>query len=92
VFYYTYFLSTPHEFFVESGSYVKLSELALGWRLPIQRAARAVITGRNLFTSTRYGGYDPEAASGGAGIFAFRVDGLSYPAYRTIGVRFEFSS
>ena len=87
--YYTWFYSSPNELFVENGSYLKLSELAVGWRIPGKRAARAVITGRNLLTSSRYGGYDPDVAAGEAMPYAFRIDGLSYPAYRTLGVRLE---
>ncbi len=49
---------------IEDGSYLKLKNLTLGYRIPDRflffRNAEAFITGSNIFTLTRYLGYDPE--------------------------------
>jgi hypothetical protein len=76
-------------FFVEDGSFVKLRELAVSYRVPVTRLsflARAPISGmqislvgRNLLTLTDYKGYDPEVGSA-----INRVDDFVYPRYRTI--------
>jgi hypothetical protein len=76
------------DFFIEDGSYAKLSELSVRYAVP-QRQLRAVrslgidnltvgLVGRNLLTFTNYSGYDPEVGS------TFnRRDTNPYPQYRT---------
>jgi hypothetical protein len=55
--------------FASDGSFVKLRELALHWRLPLEWAryiggkAELTLAGRNLATSTNYTGIDPEVSS-----------------------------
>lgn len=90
--YYFAFADSRHEIFVEDGTFVKLSELALDWRIPLRRETRVGIVARNLFTSSRYGGYDPDAAAGEPSMFGYRVDGSGHPAYRTIAVRVQFAA
>jgi hypothetical protein len=90
----------PSDYFVENGTYLRLRELALNWAVPTAwvsrvpvgdfRTARLGIVGRNLWTSTKYSGYDPDVAGpGGGNPFAYRVDYFTYPAYRTFTVMFE---
>jgi TonB-dependent starch-binding outer membrane protein SusC len=50
---------------VEDGSFVRLQNLSVGYDLPAARlpgasAARLILTGQNLWTATKYRGYDPE--------------------------------
>jgi TonB-dependent starch-binding outer membrane protein SusC len=47
--------------------------------------------GRNLWTSTKYSGYDPDVSNTGGGYSPFlqRVDYFSYPAYRTVTLMLE---
>ncbi len=49
---------------IEDGSYLKLKNVTLGYRVPdrflVFRNAEVFVTGSNLFTLTRYLGYDPE--------------------------------
>jgi TonB-linked SusC/RagA family outer membrane protein len=89
----------PNEYFVEDGSYFRLRELAVNWALP-QRwvrglplgftSARLGVVGRNLWTSTKYSGYDPDVSGpGGGNPFAYRVDYFTYPAYRTFTAMLE---
>jgi len=84
----------PSDYFVENGTYVRLRELAVNYELPIRvvdrlpgstfRTVRFGLVGRNLWTSTKYSGYDPDVTGpGGGNPFAYRVDYFTYPAYRT---------
>jgi len=82
----------PIDFFVESGTYVKIKEINVsysfsksqleGLRLGLS-SLRIGVIGRNLFTFTKYSGYDPEVAGLSGDPFSFRIDGFSYPNYRT---------
>ena len=87
----------PSNVFVEDGSFVKLREVSVSYRLgaeqlssiPLARRFRGMgisLTGRNLLTFTDYRGYDPEVGEGGGntGSAALaRVDGYNYPNFRT---------
>ncbi len=55
-----------------------LSKLGLGIN-----SLRIGVIGRNLFTFTKYSGYDPEVAGLSGDAFTFRFDGFSYPNFRT---------
>lgn len=77
--------------FVESGAYLRLKNLQLGYSLPnsilkglsISRC-RLYVSASNLLTFTGYTGYDPEVGSG--------IDYGNYPQARTIlfGVNLDF--
>jgi TonB-linked SusC/RagA family outer membrane protein len=84
---------SPNDYFVESGSYVKLRELSVNYdfgarslgRVGLGRYANNVkvaLIGRNLYTWTNYSGFDPEVTSGND--FNFRIDGFRYPQFRTV--------
>jgi hypothetical protein len=53
------------------------------------RTARLGIVGRNLFTSTKYSGYDPDVSGGGSNPFAYRVDYFTYPIFKTFTFMLE---
>ena len=82
----------PIDFFVESGTYVKIKELNVSYtigrsaleklRLGIS-SLRVGVIGRNLFTFTKYSGYDPEVAGLSGDPYSFRFDGFSYPNFKT---------
>lgn len=68
--------------FLESGSYFRLKNLQLGYTLPQSvlgksglKNCRFYLQGSNLFTVTKYKGFDPEVSSG--------VDFGNYPQSRT---------
>jgi len=72
--------------FVEDGSYLRVKTATLGYSLPkawLQRAklsnARLYVTGQNLFTFTKYTGFDPEVGANG-------IDFNVYPVTRTISL------
>jgi hypothetical protein len=85
--------------FLESGDYLKLKNIQLGYdlsnsflsRLRIN-SARFYVSVQNVFTITRYSGLDPEmttsadAASSNDGPKALNIDWGTYPAARTITV------
>jgi TonB-linked SusC/RagA family outer membrane protein len=88
------------DYFVESDSYVKLRELSVAYTLGaramqfagINRIANGVkiaLIGRNLYTWTKYTGFDPDVTAGGD--FNFRVDGFRYPNFRTITGQVELT-
>ena len=82
----------PIDFFVENGTYVKIKELNVSYTFSqnqVQKlglginSLRVGAIGRNLFTFTKYSGYDPEVAGLTGDAFSFRWDGFSYPNFRT---------
>jgi TonB-linked SusC/RagA family outer membrane protein len=71
---------------VEDGSFVRLGDVTLGFKLPAAVAAKAnmdnarvFFSGRNLKTWTKYTGYNPDVNSAGA--IANVVMGVDYYAY-----------
>lgn len=78
----------------EDGSYVRLQEVTLGYRLPARllgnarlSEARLYVSGRNLYTWTDYSGYSPDANSSGSGAnIALGEDFYTYPLPRTFTV------
>jgi hypothetical protein len=79
---------------VEDGSFVRLGEVTLGYKLPnglAQRSglesARLFVSGRNLKTWTKYSGYNPDVNSGGSSAnVVMGVDYYAYPLARTFTV------
>ncbi|HKO15557.1 MAG TPA: SusC/RagA family TonB-linked outer membrane protein, partial [Gemmatimonadaceae bacterium] len=77
--------------FVEDGSFVKLREIAVGYRLDqpsiVGRlgisSAEIRLAGRNLHTWTRYRGLDPEVNLGGAEWLTQGVDYFNSPLTRS---------
>ncbi len=67
---------------VESGSYLRLKNVQIGYTLPATikglNRCRIYLAGNNLLTFTKYSGYDPEIGSG--------VDFGNYPQSRTITI------
>jgi TonB-linked SusC/RagA family outer membrane protein len=93
--YYNYFYDglNAQAFFVEPGTYVKIRELSLNYTL-VREQLRKVglgrlenirlgVVGRNLFTFTKYSGYDPEVSGLQGDPYQFRIDWFSYPHFRT---------
>ena len=69
--------------FLESGAYLRLKNLQLGYTVPAKLLKKAHITrmrffvqGSNIFTITKYRGFDPEVGMRG-------VDYGNYPQFRT---------
>lgn len=84
--------------FVESGSYLRLKNIAFGYRLPLQKWGvkwcnefKLYISAQNLWTITNYSGMDPEVNSIGGNI-NIGVDYLTYPNVKTLslGAKVQF--
>ena len=79
------------DLYIKDGSYLRLKTAQLGYTLPqmwtkrisIQRL-RVYVSADNLFTFTKYDGFDPEIASGG--YTTIGVDRGIYPQSRSISI------
>ncbi len=78
--------------FIENGAYFRLKNLQIGYTIPSKITEKAhidrcrlYVSGSNLFTLTKYTGYDPEVGTAG-------VDYGNYPQSRTItfGINLNF--
>jgi TonB-linked SusC/RagA family outer membrane protein len=88
-------ISTWH---IEDGSYVRIRTLTLGYTIPstlMQRwrmnRARIYVTGQNLFTFTKYLGYNPEVNSRPDSALSSGEDYGTYPLPRTMSVGLNLS-
>ncbi len=88
----------PSSFAVEDGSFIRLSNLTIGYSLPKDLLKRVKIsslrlyaTGSNLLTITDYSGFDPDV-SARRGALTPGVDYAAYPRGRTyvFGVNLSF--
>lgn len=76
---------------VEPGSYARLQEVSVGFRVPTSFARRVgmqntrlYVTGRNLHTWTKFKGYNPDVNSNGSGSnTSLGTEFYSYPLART---------
>ena len=87
-----------HSWAIEDGSFVRLSNLTLGYSLPKALIAKAkltqlrfYVTGNNLYTWTKYTGFDPEANSRRVSPLTPGMDYAGYPRSRVLlfGVNFS---
>jgi TonB-dependent starch-binding outer membrane protein SusC len=76
--------SRSSDFYIEDGDFFRVKTLQLGYTLPkslLQRVklnkCRLYISGNNLFTFTKYSGFDPEIGGG-----SFGIDRGFYPQAR----------
>lgn len=90
-------LSTSSSYFVESGSYLRLKNLQIGYTIPPRLLSRlqleqfrVYVSGQNLLTITNYTGMDPEISSGSN--VARNLDQGMYPQSRTfmLGLQMTF--
>ncbi|NEW82691.1 MAG: SusC/RagA family TonB-linked outer membrane protein [Mariniphaga sp.] len=88
----------PSSAWVTNASYIRLRNVSLAYDFNISKikqlklsGLRFYITGQNLFTFTKYPGYDPDTSSQGDGL-AKGGDYLGYPAARSVilGVNVTF--
>lgn len=82
------------DFYLEDGDYLRLKLVQFGYSLPSNVVSqmgaskvRFYLTGENLFTLTKYTGYDPEIGGG-----VFGIDKGVYPQARTfmLGANLQF--
>lgn len=85
---------------VEDGSYIRMKNITLAYNLPLSILSKihvsglsAYITAANLFTITKYTGYDPEVSSfNAAGAGGLGIDLSNYPTSKTFmfGINLTF--
>ena len=87
----------PSTYFIESGAFLRLNNLTLGYTLPtamLKRMGmsklRLYVTSQNLFTAKRYSGSSPELFN--TDILSSGIDATNYPVTRTFafGVNVQF--
>ena len=85
----------PSPFFLEDGAYLRIKTLQLGYTLPTTltgkigvRKIRAYVSSNNLFTFTKYTGYDPEV---GGSPDVWGIDTGVYPQARSFLFGLNFS-
>jgi TonB-linked SusC/RagA family outer membrane protein len=85
--------------FIQSGSFLRIQNINIGYTLPVQLAKkvkmnrlRAYASIQNLYTFTKYNGYDPEIGSSNQSPLLTNVDLGRYPIPRTFtfGLNAEF--
>ena len=88
--------------YLESGSYLRLKTLSLGYNFPknwtdklFVQGARVYIGAQNLFTLTKYEGYNPDIGGGqyqGSGLGTRGIDYSVYPLARSyhVGIQLNF--
>lgn len=84
----------PSSFYLESGAYLRLQNVTLGYTLPKGlldkgkiKSLRFYFSAQNLFTFTKYKGYDPEVGTeyaGSGGTLDLGIDNAMYPQTRTL--------
>ncbi|WBO85462.1 SusC/RagA family TonB-linked outer membrane protein [Hymenobacter yonginensis] len=80
-----------HSWAIEDGSFLRVNNVTLGYSLPKELISRAkltqvrfYVTGNNLYTFTKYTGYDPEANTRRATGLTPGVDYAAYPRSRAL--------
>lgn len=80
---------------IEDGTFTRLRELSIAWRLPSPwarrlgaRSATLTAVGRNLWTGTDYSGLDPETSFAGQSA-TVQTDLFTLPLARSLSVRFD---
>ena len=80
----------PSSYWVENGSFLRFRNVSVGYTFSSMllqqlklKALRVYVTGQNLYTFTKYPGYDPETSSQGDGL-SRGGDYLGYPSARTV--------
>lgn len=85
--------------FVEDGSYLKIKNIRLSYTLPSKLTKKILIdrcniygTVDNVYTFTKYSGYDPELSKDGASSTSIGIDQGTYPYARTfiVGLNLVF--
>lgn len=84
---------------IESGSFLRIKSLTLSYNVPLPKVTSVFkssvvyVTVQNLYTFTKYNGYDPEVNSfGTSNSLSLGTDYNAYPNYRTylVGVKLGF--
>jgi TonB-linked SusC/RagA family outer membrane protein len=81
--------------FLEDGSYLRIQEITLSWTIPAGLlgprgvgSAKLYVSGHNLYSFNKYGGFDPDVSSNGISNAEPGIDLVAYPRARvfTFGI------
>ena len=90
---YIWSIYATEEWRVESGSYVKLREVALSYQLPVFakfiKSSSISLVGRNLISWDTYDGYDPETNAAGNSAVLRGIDFGNVPIPKTMQLTFR---
>jgi TonB-linked SusC/RagA family outer membrane protein len=82
--------STIHSWAIEDGSFLRINNITLGYTLPTKltrkvrlSTVRFYVTANNLYTWTKYTGFDPEVSTRNTSGLTPGVDWSSYPRSRS---------
>ena len=83
------------DYFIEDGSYIRCKNMTLGYRFaPVKgiNSMRIYFSANNLFTITKYSGFDPEVNTFAGSNTAIGIDNLVYPQARSFigGIQVTF--
>lgn len=84
--------TTPSTYFLESGNYLRMQNLQLGYNFLLDELKfRLYLSAQNVFTVTNYSGMDPEAPVGGS-VLSSGIDWFPYaqPKMYFIGLNLNF--
>ena len=85
--------------FIEDGSFLRIQNISLGYNLPARiikhakmASTKIYVSAQNLYTFTKYSGYDPELGAYNSRVSLMNIDNGHYPNPRsfTIGANIEF--
>ncbi len=85
--------------FIEDGSYLRIQNVSLGYNFPVKwiehvkmTSCRVYVSGQNLYTFTKYSGFDPELGAFNNNVLQQNIDYGHYPNPRslTIGANIVF--
>lgn len=80
---------------IEDGSYLRLSNIAVSYRIPIKKAVikniMVGVSANNLYVWSKYSGYDPEINSYGYDMSRIGIDNGSFPRTRTFCFDLKFT-
>ncbi len=87
----SYFNGRFSDFLIEDGSYIRLKSMVLDYNIPLGnfkmiKSVKVFISATNLFTITKYTGYDPEVNTNYNNPLTPGVDNGTYPQVRTFSV------
>jgi TonB-linked SusC/RagA family outer membrane protein len=72
--------------YLEDGSFLRCKNISLGYTFALKHITktRVYVSANNIFTITKYTGFDPEVGSFGSSNTQFGVDNIVYPASRSV--------
>lgn len=85
--------------YIEDGSYLRVKNITFGYTLPANIARKAMLENvriyanlQNMFTFTKYTGYDPEIGASTANAYVYGLDNGRYPSPQvySFGVNLSF--